>query len=253
MRPMSFVLALAVVLMLAPGSAFAGKGGGGDDGFLEDPVDGDFFFLDKLVFDKIRSVASIDSKSGEFCLNAIAIFVDTTTTLNRRVEWEFLSNGNVVKSGPGKVVGEFTGPIELRLSVFCGPENTAEFIFDGTLADANCSLDAALSKIGEDGDENLTGQIKADLVCDLGPQLADFDIPASVPDCFAEKEVITQEEILATISFALANRKAIKIKTKTGDFQIKHNGNRVDPDADGYNFLALTGCSDEEPPPPPPE
>jgi hypothetical protein len=244
MRPSRLVLFLAALLLLAPVSALAGKGGGGTGVLLDDPVEGDYFFLDKISFDKIKSTATIDQKAGEFCINAIATYLDVTTTLNRRVEVEFFSVGDIEKQGPGKVDGLFTS-VDLTFTVWDGPENLppSTIIFTSTLVDAPCELDAKLSKVGLDqgddpgvSDDELIGQIKADLVCDLGPFLSSLGK--------------VSEDVLESISDALAKKKSIRIKLQTGDFQINHKGFRVDPVADGYDFSAITGCN---PPPPPPE
>jgi hypothetical protein len=236
MRPTRLVLFLAALLLLAPVSALAGKGGGGGGGaFLDDPVDGDYFFLDKVSADKIKSVATVDSKADRFCLNGIATYLDTSVTLNRRVEFEFFSDGDIEKSGPGKVDGLFTSS-SLKLDVYAGPSNVLfPIIFTSTLDPAPCELDAKLSKIGEDDDGNPTGSIKADLVCDLGPFLDTMGAP---------------EEIANNVAFALDKKKSIRFRLTTGDFRINHNGFRVDPIADGLDFSMLDSCS---PPPPPPK
>lgn len=240
MRPSRLVLFLAALLLLAPVSALAGKGGG-TGVLLDDPVEGDYFFLDKISFDKIKSTATIDQKAGEFCINAIATYLDVTTTLNRRVEVEFFSVGDIEKQGPGKVDGLFTS-VDLTFTVWDGPENTppSAIIFTSTLVDAPCELDAKLSKVGLDqgddpgvSDDELIGQIKADLVCDLGPFLSSLGK--------------VSEDVLESISDALAKKKTIRIKLQTGDFQVNHKGFRVDPVADGYDFSAITDCN---PPPP---
>lgn len=242
MRPTRLVLFLAALLLLAPVSALAGKGGGGTGVLLDDPVEGDYFFLDKVSADRIKSLASIDQKAGEFCINGIATFIDTTTTLNRRVEFEFFSIGDIEKQGPGKLDGLFTS-VELRLSVYDGPETTNEFLFDSTVVGAPCVLDAKLGKIGLDqgkdpgvADDELIGQIKADLVCELGPLLSVMGT--------------LSEDLLDTISFALGKKKSIRIRVETGDFEISHRGVRVDPIADGLDFAMLDSCA---PPPPPPD
>jgi hypothetical protein len=243
MRPTRFLLFLAALLLLAPVSALAGKGGGGTGVLLDDPVEGDYFFVDKISFDKIKSLASLDQKANEFCLNGIATYLDTTITLNRRVEVEFLSIGTIEKQGPGKVDGLFTS-VDLTFTVWNAPENVppAAVIFTSTVLDAPCELDAKLSKVGLDqgkdpgvSDDELIGQIKADLVCDLGP---DLSVLGKVSG-----------DVLDSIDVALDKKKSIRIRIQTGDFRINHNGYRVDPIESGLDFLALS-C---EPAPPPPE
>lgn len=239
MRPTRLVLFLAALLLLAPVPALAGKGGGGGGGgaTLDNPVDGDYFFLDKVSADKIKSVATVDAKAGSFCLNGIATYLDTTVTLNRRVEFEFFSDGDIEKSGPGRVDGLFTSS-SLTLNVYAGPSVVLfPIIFTSTLNPAPCELDAQLSKIGVDGDGNPTGKINADLVCELGPFLDTMGAP---------------EEIANNVAFALDKKKSIRFRLTTGDFRINHNGFRVDPIADGLDFATLDSCS-APPPPPPPE
>jgi hypothetical protein len=246
MRPTRFLLFLVALLLLAPVSALAGKGGGGGTGVvLDDPVEGDYFFVDKISFDRLKSLASVDQKANEICVNGIATFVDTTTTLNRRVEVEFISTGTIEKQGPGKVDGLFTS-VDLTFNVWNAPENQPPFvvIFTSTVLDAPCVFDAKLGKIGLDqgkepevDDDELIGQLKADLVCDLGP---DLSVLGKVP-----------EGILDSIGVALDKKKSIKIRINTGDFQVNHKGERVDPVETGLDFSMLS-C-DPAPPPPPPE
>ena len=151
MRPTRFLLFLVALLLLAPVSALAGKGGGGTGVLLDDPVEGDYFFVDKISFDKLKSLASVDQKAGEICVNGIATFIDTTTTLNRRVEVEFISIGDIDKQGPGKVDGLFTS-VDLTFTVWNAPENLppSAIIFTSTVLDAPCELEAKLGKIGLD-------------------------------------------------------------------------------------------------------
>lgn len=242
MRPSRLVLFLAALLLFAPVSALAGKVPPGETGVvLDDPVEGDYFFFDKVSFDKIKSAVRIDQELGEFCINAIATYIDTTVTLNHRVEVSFFSIGDIEKQGPGKVDGVFPS-VDLTVTVWDTPENQppSEVVFTSTVFDAPCELDAKLNKVGTDfgddpdpDDDDVVGMIKADLVCDLGPFLAALGK--------------TSEEIRENIADALAKKKSIKIKVQTGDLQIHHKGFRVDPVADGYDFSAITGCN------PPPE
>jgi len=239
MRPSRLVLFLAALLLLAPAAALAGKGGGGGGGaLLDDPVEGDYFFLDKISADKIRSLASVDQKGNEFCVNAIATYLDTTTTLNTRVEFEFFSVGTIDKQGPGKLDGLFSS-VSLTLNVYAGPTLLFPIIFTSTLDPAPCEFDAKLGKIGEDDDGDPTGHIKADLVCDLSGFLAGV---------MGEKG---GEAIVDSLAFALDKKKSIRLRVQTGDFRVNHNGFRVDPIADGLDFSQLTSC--DPPPPPPPE
>lgn len=241
MRPTRFLLFLVALLLLAPVSALAGKGGGGTGVLLDDPVEGDYFFVDKVSFDKIKSLASVDQNAGEICVNAIATYVDVTTTLNRRVEVEFISTGTIEKEGPGKVDGLFTS-VDLTFTVWNSPENVppAAIMFTSTVVGAPCELEAKLGKVGVDqgkdpgvGDDELIGQIKADLVCDLGP---DLSVLGKMTDSVRD-----------SIAFALDKKKSIKIKIPTGDLQVNHKGERVDPVESGLDFLMLS-C---EPAPPP--
>jgi hypothetical protein len=237
------LLFLVALLLLAPVSALAGKGGGGTGVLLDDPVQGDYFFVDKVSFDKIKSLASVDQKAGEICVNAIAAYIDTTTNLNRRVEIEFISTGTIDKQGPGKVDGLFD-QVDLEVTVWGAPENIppAEIIFANTVVDAPCELEAKLGKVGLDqgkdpgvGDDELIGQIKADLVCDLGP---DLSVLCKMTDSVRD-----------SIATALDKKKSIKIKVQTGDLQVNHKGERVDPVESGLNF-AMLSCETEPPPPP---
>jgi hypothetical protein len=247
MRPTRLVLFLAALLLLAPVSALAGKGGGGGGTgvVLDDPVEGDYFFLDKVSADKIKSIASLDQKAGEFCVNGLANYLDTSVTLNRRVEIFFSSTGSIEKQGPGKVDGLFTTSA-LTINVYAGPTLLFPIIFTATLDPAPCEFDAKLSKIGLDqgndpgvDDDELIGHIKADLVCDLS---------AFIAGVLGQKG---GDVIVDSLAFALDKKKSIKLRVQTGDFRINHNGFRVDPVAEDLDFSRLTACT--APPPPPPE
>jgi hypothetical protein len=212
---MRLAFALAAVLILAPAAAFAGKGGGGGGSSGTFPA-GDYFFVDKVSFDKIKSLAVIDQVFDEFCINAIAVYLDTTSTLNRRVEFEFHSLGTIERESSSKVDGLFT-TVDLRLTVFDGPETTNATLFDSTVSGAPCELDGRMTKAGE--------QLKATLQCELGPNLA-------------AKGVVPQT-VLDSIAFALGKKKSIRIDVSSGDFRINHNGIEVDPVQAGLDFSML--------------
>jgi hypothetical protein len=243
MRPMRLVLLAAALPLLAPVSAFAGKGPPPppEEGIvLDDPLEGDYFFHDKLSIDKLKTFVSIDQKGGDICVNGLALSLDVTQTLNRRVEWEFLSFGTIDKQGPGKLQGIFTS-VELRLTIFDGPETTNNIVFESVVTDAPCEFDAKLQKVGFDFDpdvDHVVGSIKATLVCELGPNLL-------VKGKLSEAQ-------LSNIAVAFGGKKNIKLKLSTGDLRINHNGFRVDPVEDGLDFTGLD-CLTNVPPPPPPE
>jgi len=217
MRPMRLAFALAAVLLLAPSAALAGKGGGGGGGPGSFPA-GDFFFVDKVSFDKLKSLAVIDQTFNEFCLTGLAVFLDTTTTLNRRVEFQFLSLGTIEKETDDKVSGLFTS-VDLTLTVWNGPETTppSTIIFGPTTVSGVCELDGRMSKAG--------AQLKATLDCELGPNLA---VKGVVP-----------ADVLSSISVALGKKKSIKIDVSSGDFRINNSGIEVDPVLDGLDFSSL--------------
>lgn len=207
MRPMRLVLAL-VAALLVPAALLAGKG-------PPPPLDGPFFFVDRVSFDKITSLANIDQAFDEFCLTGKAVYIDSSTTLNRRVEIEFRSLGVIESETEVKVDGTFT-TVDLTLTVLAGPTTDMPPLFGpSTISGANCELDGSLSKAGD--------RDRAVLDCNVGPNFADFGIPATVPDPFGGKD-ITQQEILATISFATAKKKAIKVDVRKGDIRFNHNG-----------------------------
>jgi hypothetical protein len=240
MRPMSLVLVLAAALpLLAPISAFAGKPPPPpEEGVvLDDPLEGDYFFHDKLSIDRLKSFVSIDQKGGDVCVNGLALSLDVTQTLNRRVEWEFLSFGTIDKQGAGKLQGLFPS-VELRLTIYDGPELTDDIVFESVVTDAPCELDAKLNKVGFDFDEdNVVGNIKATLVCELGENL------------FVKGKL--SEAQLSNIAVAFGGKKNIKLKLSTGDLRINHNGFRVDPVEDALDFTGVD-CVTNVPPPPPP-
>jgi len=215
MRPTRLALPLAALLLLAPASAFAGKGGGGGGGNGSFPA-GDYFFFDKVSGDKIKSIATIDQAFNEFCLTGLALFIDTAATLNKRVEFEFLSLGTIDKESSDAVNGVFTS-VDLRLTVYNGPETTDAILFDNTVSGAPCELRGKLSKAGD--------QLKATLACELGPNLA---VKGVIPG-----------NVLDSIAFALDKKKSIKIDIDSGRFRINHNGVGVDPVADQLDFSAL--------------
>lgn len=221
MRPTRLVLTLAALLVLAPLAASAGK--------VPPPPadtfpDGDYFFVDQVSFDKIKSSAAIDQQFGEFCLTGLMVHLDPTTTLNHRVEFQFHSLGAIGKQREDKVQGIFTS-VDLRITVFDGPETTNVVLFDDTVFGAPCELEGRMTKVGLDKDDNVVGRLKATLECELGPNLAAMGM-------IAEPE-------LSSIHEALLKRKNVKIDIESGDFRLKNNGIRVDPDESGLDFTAL--------------
>jgi hypothetical protein len=224
MRPMRLVLALLSVL-LAPAASFAGK---------VVVLDGPFFFVDQKSFDKLTSLSNIDQTFQEYCLSGLAVFVDATTTLNRRVEIAFSSLGSIDQQNDHKVQGLFPS-VTLTLNVYAGPENTADFLFTGTIVDADCRLDGSLLQTG--------AADRVTMACNVGPDFADFDIPATVPDPFGGPD-ITRQSLLDSITFATAKKKTISVKTKTGKININHVG--VPNPNSGTSFLVCPTSSDIE-------
>ena len=186
MRPTRLVLALVAVLGV-PAALLAGKG-------PPPPLDGPFFFVDKVSFDKITSLANVDQAFDEFCLAGRAVFIDSTTTLNRRVEIDFASLGSIEKENAEKVDGLFT-TVDVTLTVYDGPTNLDVILFGpSTVVDADCRLEGSLRKAGD--------QDRASLLCDLGPNLSAFGK--------------ISEDVLATITFALGKKKTIKVDVPKG-------------------------------------
>jgi hypothetical protein len=236
-----WLLPAAALLLLAPLSAHAGKGPPPppEEGVvLDDPLVGDYFFHDRLSSDRIKSLLSVDAKGGGVCFNMLVLGADTTQTLNRRVEWEAVANGTIVKSGAGKLQAAFP-LVELTLRVFDGPEITNAIVHQATVSGAPCELDVKVSKVGFDFDEDeVVGNIKANLVCELGDNLLVKGVP---------------EGELPTVSNAFLNKKTVRLKVSTGDLRVLHNGFRVDPVEDGLDFTGvdcLSNEEEEEPPPP---
>jgi hypothetical protein len=228
MRPTRCLLLLAAaLLLLAPLSALAGKNGPPpeEEGVvLDDPLLGDYFFHDFLSSDRIKTFVNVDGKGG-LCVNIGVFGVDTTRTLNRRVEWEAVAFGTVVKQGPGKLQGEFPS-VELTLRIFDGPEITNSIVFESVVAGAPCELDVKLNKVGFDFDaDDEVGQIKANLVCELGPNLMVKGVPKG--------------ESVDIVHQAFFRKRTVKIKVKTGDMRVQHNGPRVDPVDDQVDFTGI--------------
>ena len=229
MRPMRLFSLLAAAVTLLPLASWAGKGG-------PTPPDGHFWFIDQKSNDKIRSLAHIDQAFSEFCLAGHTAFIDATTTPNTRVEFDFSSLGTISNETDTKVDGNFTS-ISVTLTVFDGPTNIFPILVGPTtVSDAPCSLDGSVRK---DGD-----QLKADLACDLGPLLAAFDIPLSQPDPFNPMGVITQQQILDSITAAWAKKKTIKVNVKTGDVRVFHSG-IPDPNSDTSPLVCFTSSDIE--------
>lgn len=249
MRPMSLVLVLAAALpLLAPVSAFAGTPPPPTEGIvLDDPVEGDYFFVDKTSTDRLKTIVSIDQKANEICVTSLLVQLDTTRTLNRRIEFYITARGDIGRQGPGKLDSLFVSPpIEsLALFIYDGPESTNGIVFENTLAPAPCEISGIkLNKIGTDFDETpdeLIGTLKGKVACEFGEDLIDL----------IDSKVKGRDELVDILRQAIGNRKSIKLKIPTGDFKYTHNGDRVDPVADGLDFSLLTGCS--PPPPPPPD
>ena len=195
MRPMRPALAL-VAALLVPAVSFAGKG-------PPPAPDGPFFFVDQKSFDKLTSLANIDQAFQEFCLAGLAVFIDASTTLNRRVEIAYSSLGTIDNQSPSgdRIDGLFI-VVDLTLTVFDGPENTANVIFAGAIPGADCNLSGSLQQAG--------AKDRANLSCDVGVNLSDF---GQIP-----------EDILNSIVFATAKKKTISVNVKNGGLRINHVG-----------------------------
>jgi hypothetical protein len=222
MRPTRPLLTLAALLLLAPLAASAGKGPPPPP--ADTFPDGDYFFVDQLSFDKIKSHAAIDQQFDEFCLAGLMVHLDPTTTLNHRVEFQFTSLGTIAKQSDDKVQGIFTS-VDLRVTVFDGPENINNQLFSSTVMGAPCELEGRMTKVGLDDDDNVVGRLKATLECELGPNLSAMGV-------IADPE-------LSSIHEALLKRKNVKIDIETGDFRLKNNGIRNDPGESGLDFTAV--------------
>jgi hypothetical protein len=221
MRPTRPLLTLAA-LLLAPLAASAGKGPPPPP--ADTFPDGEYFFVDQVSFDKIKSHAAIDQQFDEFCLAGLMVHLDPTTTLNHRVEFQFTSLGAIGKQSDDKVEGIFTS-VDLRITVFDGPENLSNVLFSNTVVGAPCELEGRMTKVGLDDDDNVVGRLKATLECELGPNL-------SAMGAIADPE-------LSSIHQALLRRKNVKIDIESGDFRLRNNGIRVDPDESGLDFSAV--------------
>jgi hypothetical protein len=247
MRPMSLVLVLAAALaLLAPVSAFAGtKPPPPEEGIeLDDPLEGDYFFIDRIATDRVKTVVSIDQKAGEICLNGLIVALDTTRTLNRRVEFYWLAIGSIGRQGPGKLQGEFMSPpIEsFDTFVYDGPENTNGIVYENLRSPAPCEVSGVkLNKVGFDNDiDHVIGSLKLRLECELGENLD-----------LSPKDMLTPE-LIGIFTEAFRNKKTLRLKVPKGEFRASLNGVRVDPalDQDALDFSLLTACN---PPPPPPD
>jgi hypothetical protein len=214
MRPMRPALALLAAL-LVPAVSFAGKG-------PPPPPDGPFFFVDQKSFDKLTSLANIDQAFDEFCLAGRAVFIDASTTLNHRVEIEFSSLGSIANQSPSgdRIDGLFT-TVNLTLTVFDGPLNTANVIFDSTILGADCKLDGSLQQAGN--------KDRASLNCDVGVNLSDF---GKVP-----------EDVVNSVVFATAKKKTISVKPKKGTLRITHQG-VTNPNSDTSTLVCPTSSDD---------
>ncbi len=233
MRPMRPVLAL-LALLLVPAALLAGKG-------PPPPPAGEFFFVDQKSFDKIQSLANIDQTFDEFCLSGSVVFIDQTTVPNTRVEFAFSSLGDIAKETSEKIDGDFTvNPISLTLTMFDGPVDTDPVLVGPTtiVPTPPCKLEGTLKK-GGDADRVV-------LSCETGPNLEQFNIPASVPDPFPTQkgDVITQEELLDSITFATAKKKTIKVDVKKGTIRINHIG-VPDPNAADSDLVCPTSSDIE--------
>jgi hypothetical protein len=178
----------------------------------------------------------VDQKAGEICVNGLANYLDTSATLNRRVEFFFSATGDIEKQGRARWTACSASSASRSTSTPGRPPLPRHLRPPRPCA---CEFDAKLGKIGEDDDGNPTGNIKADMVCDLSGFIAGV---------LGQKGGDT---IIDSIAFALDKKKSIRFRVQTGDFRINHNGFRVDPVADGLDFSRLTACT--APPPPPPE
>jgi hypothetical protein len=214
MRPMRPALALVAALLL-PAVSFAGKG-------PPPAPDGPFFFVDKKSFDKLTSLANIDQAFQEFCLAGRAVFIDASSTLNRRVEIGFSSLGTIDNQSPSgdRIDGLFT-VVNLTLTVFDGPENTAGILFDGAIPGADCKLDGSLQQAG--------AKDRVSLDCDVGVNLSDF---GKIPD-----------DVINSIVFATAKKKTIKVNPKKGTLQIAHLG-VTNPNAETSTLVCPTTGDD---------
>jgi hypothetical protein len=216
MRPTRLVLTLAAVLLLVPVSVFGAKGTFPDD---------EYFYQDKASGEKIKTHANVDQVYDEFCFAGLTVFIDSTTTLNRRVEFLFESLGSIGKQSSSKVSGVFD-LVDLTINIYDGPETTNTILFTSTLLDAPCDLDATLSKGG--------AKLKGSLDCSLGTNLGAFGAIDS--------------DLLLSVGFAHNKKKSIKVDVPKGRLRIKTSGVEVDPVADQIDFsrVPCETSSDQE-------
>ncbi len=234
MRPIRFaLLAMATGLTLLPAVTFAGV--------TPPALNGPFFFVDKVGFDKITSLANIDQSSGEICVSGVAAFVDTTTVLNRRVEVYFSSLGTIGKESDTKVDGVFTG-VTIQVIVYSAPipnpaAPTVPVLFDSGPLDLGCQLEASVRKSGRVDRVSVRD-------CDLGLNLANLGVPASVANPYPQQPElpdITGQQIIDSIGAAMLNRKPIKLDTVNGELRINHVGETMPP-----GFVSTLVCDTSE-------
>ncbi len=229
MRPMKFLpVALAALTSLLPAVALAGNG-------PPPGVNGPFFFVDREAFDKITSLANIDQTFNEICLAGYAAYVDQSNTLPRRVEVLFDSLGTISKESDTKVEGAFVN-IDLTVNVYAGASTIHPVLFSSGTINPPCELTGSVRKSGDVDRANLT--------CELGPNLASLGIPATVPDPFGGPD-ITQQSIIDSIEFALAKKKPIKLDVSSGRLRINHIGEEM---PEGFNSLLACETTSDNPP-----
>jgi hypothetical protein len=207
MRPTRLAVALAVLAWLAPAAALAGNG-------PPPGINGQFFYVDSRAissdaseaFDKVVSFANIDQGLNAFCLAGRIVYIDTTTTFNRRVQLEYSSLGTIAKATESKVVGLFTS-VDLTLTIRSGPSSVHPILFGPSTITSACSLDGNVFRFAE--------RDRVMLSCDVGPNFSAFGLPDPDPN---------MPSLTSSIAFAFAKRRALKVNVPKGSIKLTHVG-----------------------------
>jgi hypothetical protein len=174
------------------------------------------------------ALANISIGGSQFCWAGRVRGTDATVTPNRRVTFEYQSNGTVRQASDKKVVGDFPS-VDLRLIVQ-SLDDAGTVLFDDTVTSA-CSLKASIRKEGDASRGNLR--------CDLGSSFSVFGL-----------DPVADEDVLDSIEAAYPRRKNLKVNVKTGRTRFRHAGVDAPPGNDVNLTCTLSGPSPSPTPPP---